>query len=125
MPGFEKHALPMRERAITSPLLEEIDVLKLELEERDAMLDGILVALHRMDGPLYDGNSAEVVPYLQRHFNAAQAGVTWADIDSWWADHKAKDRVRKEQEAQERERRRQEILSRLTAEERDILGIKE
>lgn len=125
MSCFEKHALPIQRRELTAPLHEEIDVLKLELAERDAMLDGVLTTLHLIDGVFYDGNSAEVVPCLKKHLNAAPAGVTWDLIESWWADHKAKRRAREEKQAQELERRRQEILRRLTAEERDILGIKE
>lgn len=129
MSCFEKHALPIQRRELTAPLHEEIDVLKLELAERDAMLDGILRALYRMDSALYDtyvmhdGHSAKVVASVKRHYQPVQKDLDWDVIESWWADHKAQIRVREEQQAQERERRRQEILSRLSAEEREILGI--
>ena len=70
------------------------------------------------------------------HVDWNEAGVTEAEFEAWWEDHKAKDQARKEAEkrvaefhvreaeAREvRERIRTEALSKLTPEERQALGV--
>jgi hypothetical protein len=52
-----------------------------------------------------------------------EAGVTRYDTEAWWEDHKDRDAERRHQEALALERRRQEILARLSDEEREILGV--
>ena len=47
------------------------------------------------------------------------------DVLAWWAEHKKKDKKRKkEEQKQERKKKvRKEVIEKLTAEERDALGI--
>jgi len=47
-----------------------------------------------------------------------------SDIYQWYQNHKAEDAKRKEAELHEMERKRAAILNKLTAEERQILGVK-
>ena len=112
-------------------LSEELDVVKAELAERDAMLHGVLTALTEIDNAFLmevrsDGMLlkllADVMPVW---YDNTKSGVCWMDVQSWWLAHQEQDRRRREQEVQEREQRRQKVLAKLTAEERELLGIKE
>lgn len=55
-----------------------------------------------------------------------EAGVSKREFLSWWTDHMEKDRKRKEQEAKLMREKEilKEALSKLTDEEKKILGIK-
>ena len=119
----------LRKRELTAPLHEEIDVLKLELAERDAMLGAVLTALADIDDATHMCLTSDNQPLkllrdaMPVWYQAEEGGLSWEGVERWWLDHQTRVRARKEQQAQERERRRQEILRRLTAEEREILGI--
>lgn len=114
---------------LTAPLHEEIDVLKLELAERDAMLGAVLTALADIDDAMHMCLTSDNQPLkllrdaMPVWYQTEEGGLSWEGVERWWLDHQTRVRARKEQQAQERERRRQEILRRLTAEEREILGI--
>jgi hypothetical protein len=126
----QKEAVRARQAdELTAPLHEEIDVLKLELAERDAMLGAVLTALADIDDAMHMCLTSDNQPLkLLRNampvwYQAEEGGLSWEGVERWWLDHQTRVRARKEQQARERERRRQEILRRLTAEEREILGI--
>jgi hypothetical protein len=130
MSGFEKYALPIQQRRVPNPLQELVDVLTAQLRERDAMLCGVLTALADIDDAAHmrltsDNLPLKILSDAMPVWYERKSGVGWEEIDRWWNLHQIKDRLRLEQEVQERERKRQEILSRLSAEEREILGIKE
>jgi len=119
-----------RDRALTGPLHEEIFVLKEELKERDAMLCGVLTALAAIDDAFHmrltsDGQPLNIGDALPVWYDGGESGVSWNAVNAWWLDHQEKDRLRREQQAHMREIKRREIMSRLSAEEREILGIKE
>lgn len=99
--------------AITGPLREQIFTLQQQLQERDAMLCGVLTALEQF----------YTLDVLTENWDAQEAGVTWDQVDVWWQDHLEKDRLRRQQEALEREAVRRKVLSKLTKEEREILGL--
>lgn len=120
-----------RERELTAPMQEEIDVLKLELAERDAMLSALLTALANIDDAMHMRLTSDNMPLkllrdaMPVWYEIEEGGLSWEGVERWWLDHQTQLRARKEQQAQERNGQRQEILSRLSAKERDILGIKE
>ena len=126
-----REAARRHEQALTGPLHEEIDRLKAKLAEREAMLCGVLTALTEIDAAFHmevrsDGMALNLVAdAMPVWYDGSEAGVYWADVAAWWADHQARDRRRRAEEAQERERRRQQALAKLTAEDRKLLGIKE
>lgn len=129
MSCFEKHALPIQRRELTAPLHKEIEVLKIVLAERDAMLGAVLTALADIDDAMHMCLTSDNQPLkllrdaMPVWYQTEEGGLSWEGVERWWMDHQTRVRARKEQQAQERERRRQEILRRLTAEEREILGI--
>lgn len=66
-----------------------------------------------------------------------ESGITSNQVESWWKEHKEKDLLRKKREAEKLQRKQQEIhegiqagirrseaLSKLTAEDMKVLGIK-
>lgn len=55
-----------------------------------------------------------------------EAGVSRLWVEGWWDEHKREDTIRREQEAQERDRRiaRQAALSKLSPDEREALGLR-
>jgi hypothetical protein len=126
-----REAARRHEQLLTGPLLEEIDVLKLELAERDAMLCGVLTALTEIDAAHHmevrsNGMALNLVANaMPVWYDGSEAGVPWEMVERWWQEHQEQDRRRREQEAQEREQRRRKALSKLTREERELLGIKE
>ena len=110
----------LREQAITGPLHEEISVLKEELKEREAMLCGVFTVLE--NGFESHGITFYLAAVLEQ-VNWKEAGVTMHATETWWEDHKERDAEQRAQEAAARERRRRDILARLSAEEREILGL--
>lgn len=97
---------------LTGPLYKEIDTLKAELAERDAMLCAVLSIYNA------DGRAA-----VYAEINWAEAGVVQADIEAWWAGHQKKDKERRAREAAELEAKRAKVLKKLTMEERVLLGL--
>jgi hypothetical protein len=118
-----------REQAITGPLHEEISVLKEELKEREAMLCGVLSALTEMDCATHMILTSDQMPLkivrdaMPVWYDQHAAGVSWLEVQSWWEDHKERDAERRAQEAAQREIKRRAILARLSAEDREILGV--
>lgn len=82
----------------------------------EAALCGILTALTK------NGDIQRAVDF----FDSAEAGITADEIMEWWTIHQAKDEARRkrEQEARAREDRKKAALSKLTAEERNLLGLR-
>jgi hypothetical protein len=89
------------------------DAIRRELEETEAML---CMIMRRM---LADGTQ---VVLEDKDFE--EAGLTRGAFDAWWSRHEYKDTARRKKEAVERETKKQvnEILSKLTPEERTLLG---
>lgn len=126
-----------RRRELLAPLQEEIDVLKLELAERDAMLCGVITAVSARerltherletswsgDGPRPKVTDEYLLEEFRRTYDETKAGVTWNGLMEWWKSHQKRDEQRRQDEAAAQEARRQEIIQRLTPEEREILGL--
>lgn len=111
-----------------TPLREKIRILEVLLKERDAMLCAVLSSIYTLDG--YAGASCKVndtsMPFsaaVVEWFDWEEAGVSWEQVMAWWTEHQEQDRVRREQEALEVERKREVALAKLTPEERKILGV--
>ena len=62
---------------------------------------------------------------LIKNIDWAEAGVTKSELLEWWNKHQREDEERREREHQEREREmaRHRALSKLTKEERKLLGL--
>lgn len=99
--------------AITGPLHEQIFALEQQLQERDAMLCGVLTTLEQF----------YTFDVVSDNWDAQEAGVTWEQVGIWWRAHLEKDRLRREKQALEREALRRKLLSKLSKEEREILGL--
>lgn len=89
--------------AICSRFQSIIDASTLNTSDTDAIFDSVLLS----------GVDWE------------EAGVTKEEAQTWWDSYKELDRRRREQEELDREnaRKREEALSKLTPEERALLGI--
>ena len=120
-----------REKQILSdaiePLHAKIDIQRGQISHLEAMLCGVLSSLITMQGYGYtvmsDGGSKGVYDATQDWFNEDESGVTWSYLEEWWADHQAEDARRKAAEQAALEARKQAALSKLTPEERELLGI--
>lgn len=115
-----------REEAIRrgreDPLGARIGRLERELAQREAMLCGLFTLLE--NGFTSHGITFYLPAVLDR-VDWQEAGTTRRCTEQWWEDHRARDEERRAEEARQLERRRQEILARLTPEERGILGLEE
>lgn len=82
-----------------------------------ASLCAVLSALERQ-GDLYEN----VLSFIDWR----ESGVTEKEFRSWWKEHKREDaeRRKRQREADRKERLRKSALSKLTDEEKKILGIK-
>lgn len=93
----------------------------------EAMLCGVLSSLTTMQGYGYtvmaDGGNQGIYDAVQNWFNEDESGVTWDQLEEWWLDHKAEDARRKAAEQAALEVRKQAALSKLTPEEREMLGL--
>ena len=99
-------------------------MLKAELAEREAMLCGVMTALYRAEGYRISQNGTFLVEAMVwEWFNEEEAGVSYDELQSWWTEHQKKDQERKAREAAELENRRQRALTKLTLEERVLLGL--
>ncbi len=116
-----------RERELMAPLLAKIDIQRGQIAHLEAMLCGVLSSLITMQGYGYtvmsDGGSKGVYDATQDWFNEDESGVTWSYLEEWWADHQAEDARRKAAEEAALEARKQAALSKLTPEERELLGL--
>jgi hypothetical protein len=116
---------------LTGPLHEEIDRLKAKLAEREAMLCGVLSALTGMDSATHMMLTSDQMPLkivrdaMPVWYDNRKSGVDWSEVVAWWEEHQEQDRQRRAKEAATREARRQKVLSKLSREERELLGIKE
>lgn len=126
-----REAARRHEQLLTGPLHQEIDRLKAKLAERDAMLCGVLTALTKIDAAhhmeLTSDNMALnlVANAMPVWYDGSEAGVPWGMVERWWQEHQEQDSRRRAMEAATREARRRIVLSKLSAEERELLGIKE
>ena len=109
-----------REHAVTGPLIAKIDIQDRQIAELEAMMCGVFTLLD--DGFTSHGITFYLPAVLDR-VNWQETGTTRMWTDEWWEDHKERDAERRAEEARQLERRRQEILARLTEEEREILGL--
>lgn len=103
------------------PLKQELDTLKNSLAESEAMLCGVLSAILAADKTAnvtvtQDGSQCDVWEVVRYFYDAQESGVSWGSLCSWWANHQAKDQAYKTQI-------RDKALSKLTPEERKILGV--
>ncbi len=66
------------------------------------------------------------LPTLMENIDWKAAGIKRYQMEEWWVYHKAADELRRQQEAEEAERLRKikSAKSKLTNEERKLLGIK-
>lgn len=96
---------------------------RVRADRAEAMLCAILTQLEK------DNLLATVMSVA----NWDEAGISHAYAHDWWEKHKAMDEFRRKKEAdaiarrlakEERERQRQEVLARLSPEERKILGVR-
>jgi hypothetical protein len=117
-----------RDSNLTGPLLAKIDIQGRQIAELEAMLCGVMRSLAYLEG--YECSAAPVAAARRAVYNAVhdnfdetECGVTWQQLEEWWEDHQERDAERRAQEAFALERRRREILARLTDEEREILGV--
>ena len=111
--------------SITGPLHEEIDTLKSELAEREAMLCAIIRMLKDSALALMDEKGRFQHANLDSLYDAVdweEAGVKRSDLISWWIEHQRRDEERLAREAAELEAKRQKALAKLTHEERILLG---
>jgi hypothetical protein len=119
--------------SITGPLHEaivdlhkEIDTLKAELAERDAMLCGVLTALARADGARWhDADDLIIIPgeAVQEWYDEEETGVSYDAVLEWFQEHQRRDAERLAREAAELEARKAQALKKLTPEERVLLGL--
>ena len=106
---------------LTGPLYNEIDSLKHQLAEREAMLCAVFMALEgqgieAMGDGYVDLDDVLVVADWK------EAGVTAEATVVWWGEHQKKDEERWAREAAELEAKRAKALKKLTHEERVLLG---
>ena len=106
--------------ASTGPLLAKIDIQGRQITELEAMLCGVFYLLE--NGFTNRGATIYLQEILDR-VNWQETGTTQMWTEDWWEDHKEQDRQRRIEEGRKRERRRREILARLTDEEQEILGL--
>jgi hypothetical protein len=106
----------------------DLFVCQEELRERDAMLCAILSSIYFLDG--YADASCKVngacMPFsaaVEEWFDWKKSGVSWERVQAWWCDHKAQDEARRQAEAEELARKKAAALSKLTPEERALLGV--
>jgi hypothetical protein len=116
----------LNHRNITRPLHEEIDCLKAELDERDAMLCGVLTALARADGYVHTIKYAEYNrpgDAVCNWYDETETGVSYDAVLEWFTRHQRRDAERRTREAAELEARKIQALRKLTLEERILLGL--
>lgn len=88
-------------------------------EKLNAMAPAMLCALvSTLDKEALEG--------VLKKVNWAEAGITHAEFDEWWALHKRRDASRRarEKEYAERDKQRKDAIAKLTPAERRVLGIK-
>lgn len=107
------------EQALVAPLNAEIDQLKSQLADRDAMLCAVLTVFEEQRMAGY--NYAELCSYI----NWQAAGIKEIDFDRWWVAHQERDRQRKKREAEQLVEQRRAAMARLTPKERKILGLED
>jgi hypothetical protein len=98
----------------------DLYVAQEELRERDSMLCGVFRLLEE------GFESHGITFYLQavlEKVDWAEAGVSMSRAQAWWTDHKAQGEARRKAEAEALARKREAALSKLTDEEREILGV--
>lgn len=89
--------------------------------ELEAVLCGMMTALEEK---VVETGLPELQLFMDR-VDWKEVGVRRGHVEGWWAKHKAKDEKRRKEEeaARKREEKKKKALSKLTAEERKLLGI--
>ena len=84
--------------------------------EFESLLCGIATVLEQQN----------MLDNVLRAVNWSETGLGRYHFDRWWHDHKVQDKQRRmeDQAQKEAEKLRQSVLSKLTPEERRVLGIK-
>lgn len=113
---------------LTDPLRKENEALTKSLNQRDAMLCGILRAIEEMDAMPFlslqhDGKSRTLSSAVEDYYDCDEAGINWAAIKLWFADHKRKDEERRAMEAANQLALRERAMAKLTVEEQKALGL--
>lgn len=90
----------------------------LDIEDFEAALCGIFTVLEA-------SASGQSLDYLLGYVDWKEAGVQRRVVETWWRKHKAEDDARRRREAREKskEELKATALSKLTPEERSVLGI--
>lgn len=106
--------MPCRDWSVEESHTEK---LKKERNMLRASMCAVLTAL--------EGDDATFAAVLKK-IDWKEAGVTKRELLMWWEEHKESDKIRREREAKiKREREiRASALSKLTDEEKKILGVK-
>lgn len=117
-----------REQVLTAPLIAKIDIQGRQIAHLEAMLCGVLSSVVFLSGYhdaalQVEGRKITIMDAVRDYYNEDESGVTWNYLEEWWADHKLQDARRKQAEAEAREQKRAAALSKLTQEEREILGV--
>ena len=77
----------------------------------------VLTALHEAHTDIY-----ELSPKPLDHINYAEAGITRKELERWWKQHKKLDTQHRE--AERLKKIRESALSKLSEEERKVLGVR-
>ena len=73
-----------------------------DLEEQLKIVEAALCAFMTLNDKLDDGVKSTLVEQL----DFKEAGITPAQLNEWWKEHKEQDRKRREKEAKEAERKK-------------------
>ncbi len=94
---------------------------EIEAEKRkiEAMLCAVTRRLEHYQGKILDGS----FDYFLNTVDWAEAGVTKGDFLDWQHKHRRADAERKEREAQQLEEKKRNALSKLSLEEKKLLGL--
>lgn len=110
------------------PLHAKIDIQGRQIAQLEAMLCGVMSSISYLDGYNgatinMEGRTAGLYQLVHDNFNETESGVTWYQLEEWWAEHKAEDERRKAAEQVILAVKRRKALAKLTPEERALLGI--
>ena len=102
------------------PLHAKIDIQGRQIAELEAMLCGVFTLL---ENGICVNSSDLFLDDILTQVNWKGTGTTQMWAEEWWAEHKKQDTLRKEAEQILMEVKRRTALSKLTPEERELLGL--
>lgn len=103
---------------VTEPALKkQIAFAESALCQTLADFERVLTALHEAHPDIY-----ELSPKPLDHINYTEAGITRKELEQWWKQHKKLDA--KHREAERLKKLRASALSKLSEEERNVLGVR-